>query len=54
VLRPRRLLVFTGPIDEYFGYDLGRLTYRYCEMDQAIARSMMLTNKGLNGRLPQQ
>ena len=23
-----RLLVFTGPIDEYFGFDLGRLTYR--------------------------
>ena len=24
----RKALVFTGPIDEYFGYDLGRLTYR--------------------------
>jgi len=23
-----RLLVFTGPIDEFFGFDLGRLTYR--------------------------
>jgi len=24
----RRLLVFTGPIDEFFGFDLGRLHYR--------------------------
>lgn len=24
----RRTLVFTGPIDEYFGFDLGRLAYR--------------------------
>jgi UDP-galactopyranose mutase len=24
----RRLLVFTGPIDEFFGFDLGRLCYR--------------------------
>lgn len=24
----RRGLIFTGPIDEYFGFDLGRLTYR--------------------------
>lgn len=24
----RRCLVFTGPIDEYYGYDLGRLAYR--------------------------
>ena len=24
----RRLLVFTGPIDEFFGFDLGRLKYR--------------------------
>lgn len=23
-----KLLIFTGPIDEYFGFDLGRLTYR--------------------------
>lgn len=26
--RARKLLVFTGPIDEYFGFDLGRLAYR--------------------------
>ena len=26
--RFRRQLVFTGPIDEYFGFDLGRLAYR--------------------------
>jgi len=26
--QPRRLTVFTGPIDEYFGFDLGRLKYR--------------------------
>ncbi len=25
---PRRLLVFTGPIDEFFDFDLGRLKYR--------------------------
>jgi UDP-galactopyranose mutase len=24
----RKLLIFTGPIDEFFGYDLGRLVYR--------------------------
>jgi UDP-galactopyranose mutase len=24
----RKALIFTGPIDEYFGFDLGRLTYR--------------------------
>jgi UDP-galactopyranose mutase len=24
----RRCLIFTGPIDEYFGFDLGRLAYR--------------------------
>ncbi|MEO7557139.1 MAG: UDP-galactopyranose mutase [Acidimicrobiales bacterium] len=27
-LRERRRLVFTGPIDELFGFDLGRLAYR--------------------------
>jgi UDP-galactopyranose mutase len=27
-LTAKRLLVFTGPIDELFGYDLGRLAYR--------------------------
>jgi UDP-galactopyranose mutase len=26
--RPRKLLVFTGPIDEFFDFDLGRLAYR--------------------------
>jgi len=26
--RPRRRLVFTGPIDAFFGFDLGRLAYR--------------------------
>lgn len=26
--RPRRTTIFTGPIDEYFGFDLGKLTYR--------------------------
>ena len=25
---PAKKVIFTGPIDEYFGYDLGRLTYR--------------------------
>jgi len=28
LIRSRKLLVFTGPIDELFGYDLGRLRYR--------------------------
>jgi UDP-galactopyranose mutase len=27
-LRHRRRLIYTGPIDEYFGFDLGRLHYR--------------------------
>ena len=27
-IQARKLLVFTGPIDEFFGYDLGRLHYR--------------------------
>jgi UDP-galactopyranose mutase len=27
-VRPRKGLVFTGPIDEFFGFDLGRLKYR--------------------------
>lgn len=27
-IKARKLLVFTGPIDEFFGFDLGRLTYR--------------------------
>jgi UDP-galactopyranose mutase len=27
-IKARKLLVFTGPIDEFFGYDLGRLRYR--------------------------
>ncbi|MBM3854917.1 MAG: hypothetical protein FJ399_17485 [Verrucomicrobia bacterium] len=27
-VQARRLLVFTGPIDEYFGFSLGRLAYR--------------------------
>lgn len=26
--RARRLTIFTGPIDEYYGFDLGRLVYR--------------------------
>jgi UDP-galactopyranose mutase len=26
--RPKQLLVFTGPIDEYFNYELGKLVYR--------------------------
>lgn len=26
--KPRKLVVFTGPIDEYFNFDLGRLKYR--------------------------
>lgn len=26
--RPRKSTIFTGPIDEYFGFDLGKLTYR--------------------------
>lgn len=26
--RPRVMTIFTGPIDEYFGFDLGRLAYR--------------------------
>lgn len=26
--RPRKLLVFTGPVDEFFDFDLGRLKYR--------------------------
>lgn len=28
LVHARKLLVFTGPIDEFFGYDLGRLRYR--------------------------
>jgi len=28
LIKSRKLLVFTGPIDEFFGYDLGRLRYR--------------------------
>jgi UDP-galactopyranose mutase len=28
LIRSRKFLVFTGPIDEFFGYDLGRLRYR--------------------------
>ncbi|MDB5356495.1 MAG: hypothetical protein JWN24_2948 [Phycisphaerales bacterium] len=27
-IRASRMLVFTGPIDEFFGYDLGKLVYR--------------------------
>ncbi|MBZ5705184.1 MAG: NAD(P)-binding protein [Acidobacteriia bacterium] len=27
-IKARKLLVFTGPIDEFFGYDMGRLRYR--------------------------
>jgi UDP-galactopyranose mutase len=27
-IEPRKGLVFTGPIDEFFGFDLGKLTYR--------------------------
>jgi UDP-galactopyranose mutase len=27
-VRPRRLVVYTGPIDAWFGHDLGRLAYR--------------------------
>lgn len=27
-IKARKLLVFTGPIDEFFGYDLGKLAYR--------------------------
>jgi UDP-galactopyranose mutase len=28
LIKPRKLLIFTGPIDEFFGHDLGRLRYR--------------------------
>jgi UDP-galactopyranose mutase len=28
LFKPRKLLVFTGPIDEYFGFLLGKLAYR--------------------------
>lgn len=27
-IRPKKMLIFTGPIDEFFQYDLGRLKYR--------------------------
>jgi UDP-galactopyranose mutase len=27
-IKARKFLIFTGPIDEFFGYDLGRLKYR--------------------------
>jgi len=27
-IKPRKMLIFTGAIDEFFGYDLGRLAYR--------------------------
>lgn len=27
-IKPRKLLVYTGPIDEFFGFDLGKLAYR--------------------------
>lgn len=27
-IKARKMLVFTGPIDEFFGFDLGRLSYR--------------------------
>jgi UDP-galactopyranose mutase len=27
-IKPRKMLIFTGPIDEFFDYDLGRLAYR--------------------------
>ena len=28
VIKPRKMLIFTGPIDEFFDYDWGRLAYR--------------------------
>jgi UDP-galactopyranose mutase len=28
LFRPKHLTIFTGPIDEYFNFDLGRLMYR--------------------------
>jgi UDP-galactopyranose mutase len=31
----RRCLVFTGPIDEYFGFDLGKLKYRGQKRDHS-------------------
>ena len=35
----RKLLVFTGPVDEYFGYDLGRLHYRALQRSHTLAAS---------------
>lgn len=32
-IRARKRLVFTGPIDEFFGFELGRLTYRGQQRD---------------------
>jgi UDP-galactopyranose mutase len=36
LVRPRRATVYTGPIDEYFDYGLGRLPYRSLQFDWVV------------------
>ncbi|HEY7153539.1 MAG TPA: UDP-galactopyranose mutase [Gemmataceae bacterium] len=36
LVRPRRATVYTGPIDEYFDWRLGRLPYRSLQFDWAV------------------
>jgi UDP-galactopyranose mutase len=38
----RRLLVFTGPIDEFFGFDMGRLPYRGQKREHEHVRDRQL------------
>jgi UDP-galactopyranose mutase len=38
LIRPRRATVYTGPVDEYFGYRLGRLPYRSLKFEHVARR----------------
>jgi UDP-galactopyranose mutase len=48
-IKPRQGVVFTGPIDEFFGYRLGRLPYRslrfeHVTMDQEWRQAVAVVN----------
>jgi UDP-galactopyranose mutase len=52
-LRPSGTLIFTGGIDEYFGYTLGRLGYRGQQRDLVYDGSLMTAHPAAQVNTPQ-
>jgi len=47
----RKLLVFTGPIDEFYGFDLGKLVYRGQLDDSRPESEIPVTGKDLRAAI---